>query len=122
MLRDRAATAVEREDERRITEGPDTTYYAARQIDRYPELVTALDLRFPAGIDVAVSAGYVLLLVLIDAQGRVNDASIVEAAPPGVFDEEAMRALLSARFRPAVKDGRAVRSRLVVHVTYGKPE
>lgn len=118
----RAATPAEREDEPRITEAADTTYYAARQLDSYPELVTALDLRFPADVDLAVSAGHVLLLVLIDAQGRVNDASVVEAAPPGVFDEAATHALLGARFRPAVKDGRAVRSRLVVHVTYGKPE
>ena len=116
------ARAGERKNENHSSEAPDTTYYAARQLDSYPGLVTALDLRFPADIDPEVSAGHVLLLVLIDAQGRVNDVSVVEAAPPGVFDEEATRALLSARFKPAVKDGRAVRSRLVVHVTYGKPE
>lgn len=118
----RDAAPEEREDEPRITEAPDSTYYAARQLDSYPELVTALDLKFPANVDLAVSAGHVLLLVLIDAQGRVNDASVVEAAPPGVFEDAATHALLSARFKPAVKDGRAVRSRLVVHVTYGKPE
>lgn len=115
------AIASEREGEDRAG-APDATYYAARQLDRYPELITALELKFPSDIDLAVSAGHVLLLVLIDAQGRVNDASVVEAAPPGVFDEDATRALWSARFTPAVKDGRAVRSRLVVHVTYGKPE
>lgn len=105
-----------------ITEVSDTTYYAARQLDRYPELKAALELAFPAGVAASESSGYVLLLVLIDAEGRVNDASVMEAAPDGVFDEEAKSALLRARFRPALKDGRAVRSRLIVHVTYGKPD
>lgn len=105
-----------------ITEVPDTTYYAARQLDQYPELKAELELTFPADVAASESAGYVLLLVLIDAEGRVNDASVVEAAPEGVFDEEAKGALLRARFKPALKDGRAVRSRLIVHVTYGKPD
>lgn len=105
-----------------ITEVADTTYYAARQLDRYPELKAALELTFPAGVAASESSGYVLLLVLIDAEGHVNDASVVEAAPEGVFDEGAKSALLRARFKPALKDGRAVRSRLIVHVAYGKPD
>lgn len=104
-----------------MSEVTGTTYYAARHLDRYPELKAALELTFPAGA-AAESSGYVVLLVLIDAEGRVDDASVVQAAPEGIFDEEAKSALLRARFKPALKDGLAVRSRLVVHVTYGKPD
>lgn len=115
----RAASAKDQHENGSVAEPADTTYYAARQLDRYPELTAALELRFPSGVAASEHSGYVLLLVLIDAEGRVNDATVLEAAPAGVFDDEAKRALLNARFKPALKDGRAVRSRLVVHVSYG---
>jgi periplasmic protein TonB len=100
-------------------EVPDPTYYAARQLDIYPALVSALDIRVPGSATPADANGYVLLLVLIDATGVVENASIVEARPPGQFDEGARDALKSARFRPAMRQGRAVKSRVLIHVNYG---
>jgi outer membrane biosynthesis protein TonB len=44
---------------------------------------------------------------------------LVEAEPAGYFEEEVRRAFASARFTPAFKGGRAVRSRVLVHVNYG---
>lgn len=116
----RAAATKERQEVSVLSEPEDTRYYAARHLDHYPALLAALDLTFPADVAASERSGYVLLLVLIDVDGRVNDASVVEAVPAGVFDEEARRALLAAHFKPAFKNGRAVRSRLIVHVSYGK--
>ena len=95
---------------------PDPTYYGARQLDVYPVLLSGLDRPNPTATDVK---GYVLLLVLLDATGAVNDVSVVEAAPPGLYDENAVRALRLARFSPAFRDGRPVTSRLTVHLEYG---
>ena len=99
-----------------IAHVPDPTYYAARQLDIYPT---------PAVLDLAAQTvaaanvkGRVLLLVLIDATGAVDGVTVIEAEPPGVFDETARRALLSARFNPAHKDGRAVKSRILIDVVY----
>ena len=50
----------------------------------------------------------------------VDDVSVVEAEPPGVFEGDARRAFLGARFNPALKDGRAVKARVLVHVSYGE--
>jgi periplasmic protein TonB len=99
---------------------PDPTYYAARQLDVYPALVSALDIT-STGMTSDGGKGYVLLLVLIDATGVVEDVSIVEAQPPGQFDG-ARHALLSARFRPALRQGRAVKSRVLIHLDYGSEE
>ena len=98
-----------------VTDTPDLTYYGARQLDVYPSLASELDLN--AG-ESGVS-GSALLLVLIDATGAVHDVSVVEAELPRHFEAEAKRAFLAARFTPAYRNGRAVRSRLLVQVNYG---
>jgi protein TonB len=97
---------------------PNPSYYAARELDVYPALLTALDLHYRDSAWAADVKGRVLLLVRIDANGIVEDVSVVEAEPAGYFEEQARRALASARFRPALKDGRAVKSRVEVEVNY----
>ncbi len=114
-----ARTASHGAGDERFTGIPDPTYYAARQLDVYPALEGALDLRYPAGAAASNINGRVVLLVLIAANGMVDEAGVVEAEPPGVFDGDAVRALLAARFRPALRNGRAVKSRLVVEVSFG---
>ena len=60
---------------------PDPTYYPARQLDVYPALAGTLEVRYPGAAD---SKGRVLLLVLIDAAGRVDDVSVVESEARGI--------------------------------------
>lgn len=97
----------------------DPTYYAVRQLDVYPALASPVELVYPAAAAASNVKGRVLLLLLIDASGTVDDASVVEAEPAGYFEHEARRTLRSARFKPALKDGRAVKSRILVNVDYG---
>ena len=105
-----------------FAEIPDPTYYAARQLDVYPAPESALDLRYPPEAAASSAGGRVVLLVLIASDGVVDEASVVEAEPPGVFDGDAVRALRTARFRPAIRNGRAVKSRLLVELNYGSTE
>jgi len=98
----------------------DSTYYGARQLDVYPALVSVLDL--PRSTDKNAGAqGYVLLLVMIDAAGAVDEVSVVEAQGLGIANEDALAALRSARFSPAVRSGRMVKSRLFIRIDYGAP-
>src|SRR4029079_15275329 len=71
---------------------PDSTYYGVRQLDVFPALAGGFELRYPARAVAADVKGRVALLVLIDARGVVNDVSVVEAQPPGYFEEAAIRA------------------------------
>jgi protein TonB len=100
-----------------LTDAPDLTYYAARQLDVFPTLVSKLQLGA-----VTNSVGRALLLVLIDATGAVNDVSLVEASPTSLAEEDVRRAFVSARFTPAYRNGRAVRSRMLIEINYGADE
>jgi len=98
---------------------PDPTYYSARELDVYPALAAALDLSRAPSNGSGDTRGRVVLRVLIDAGGRVDEVSVVEAEPPGLLGDDAVRSMRAARFKPALRNGRAVRSRIVVHVSYG---
>jgi protein TonB len=90
----------------------DPTYYPARELDAYPQPAQPLEFdRLPG-------AGSIRLLLLIDERGIVNDISLVEAGATGRLDETLRTALAAARFLPARKDGRAVRSRIVLSVNF----
>jgi protein TonB len=102
-----------------LSEAPDPTYYAAKQLDVYPELSTPLRLGTVAS---AIIEARALLLVLIDASGVVEDVSVVEATPAASFENDAKRAVMSARFTPAYRNGRAVKSRMLIEVNYGTDE
>ena len=63
-------------------------------------------------------AGSVTLLVLIDEAGRVVGTSVMDATPDGVFEQAAQQALVNAAFYPAQKDGRMVRSRVLIKIEF----
>lgn len=63
-----------------------------------------------------------LLTLLIDEAGSVNEVSVVEAEPAGNLEGAVRRAFASARFSPARKDGRAVKSRVMISVSYNSGE
>lgn len=63
-------------------------------------------------------AGSVTLLVLIDEAGRVVGTSVMDATLDGVFEQAAQQALANAAFYPAQKDGRMVRSRVLIKVEF----
>jgi len=65
--------------------------------------------------------GVVQARVLINARGGVDDAIVVAADPPGVFDAAAVKALLKARFSPGSLHGIAVASQLLVEIRYEDP-
>jgi protein TonB len=98
---------------------PDSTYYGARQLDVFPTLAGAFELRYPARAATGDVKGRVALLVLIDARGTVDEVSVVEAQPAGYFEEDALRVFRAAQFKPAMKGGRAVKSRIVIELNYG---
>lgn len=99
---------------------PDSTYYPAKQLDVYPALSMPLDLRPAVRHAAAPLTGRALLLVLIDEAGVVRDVSVVEAEPSGYGADDAKGAFMSARFTPAYRNGRPVKSRVLVEITYGK--
>ena len=97
---------------------PDPVYYPARDLDIHPHALNPIRPVYPEAAREAQVAGSVTLLVLIDESGRVVGTSVEDAAPGGVFEQVAQQAVAISAFYPAQKDGRAVRSRILVKLEF----
>jgi protein TonB len=100
----------------------DPTYYPARQLDVYPRPVMQIALAYPESAANAKVDGRLLVLLLVDESGVVNDASVVEAEPAGYFEEAALAVLRHVQFAPAQKAGRTVKSRVLLQLKYSYGE
>ena len=96
----------------------DPTYYPARQLDVYPALLAPLTPAYPPRALAEGRGGRVLVLVLIDAAGRVDEVSVVEAEPPDYFEDAAKRTFENAQFSPARRNGMPVKSRVLIHLDF----
>ncbi|HTS54598.1 MAG TPA: TonB family protein [Burkholderiales bacterium] len=94
----------------------DATWYDAKDLDVYPRPVVPVRPAYPA--TVPEITGEVALLLQIDELGVVRELSVVRAEPDGYFEQSALHAFETARFAPAQRDGRPVRSRIVVRVRF----
>ncbi|MDO6682599.1 MULTISPECIES: energy transducer TonB [unclassified Oceanobacter] len=52
--------------------------------------------------------GYVVVEFTVTSLGTVIDPVVIEAAPPNIFDREAMAAVKKFKYKPKVEDGKAV--------------
>ena len=96
----------------------DTTWYTARQLDVYPQPLSMPQPVYPEPASANGVHGEVTLLVLVDEAGTVREVSVVEAQPEGYFEAAALAAYQDVRFEPARKDGRPVRSRVLIKVAF----
>lgn len=119
--------APERESPRTLLEIPsavDLAYYGAREVDVLPRALREIRPEYPGEADRRRVSGNVRLELKLEADGRVSDVEVVEASPPGLFEESALAAFRQARFSPAQRNGRPVRARIVIDVKYdyeGRP-
>ena len=93
---------------------PDPNYYPARDLDDYPRPLAPLRIGRPA----RSSAGEVRLELLIDERGVVREVVLAGPAEPGAAEEELRATLAATPFMPARKDGRAVKSRVLMSINF----
>jgi protein TonB len=96
----------------------DPTWYPAAELDVFPAALAPVRPAYPQAAAGADVGGEVTLLLLIDETGRVHDSAVVDAQPANTFEEAALEAFRAARFRPGQRDGRSVRSRVLVRVMF----
>jgi protein TonB len=96
----------------------DPTYYPARLLDVYPSPLVEIRFVYPPTADADRVSGVVRLQLLIDEFGLVNELTVVEAVPPGYFEDAAREGLRQVRFTPGVREGRAVKSRVIIQVKF----
>jgi protein TonB len=94
----------------------DPVYYAARELDVYP--VPIEPLRVPVD---SPARGWVRVLAMVDETGAVTRSEIFDSDPPAILDETALAVIRGARFSPARREGRAVRSRILIELSFEDP-
>jgi hypothetical protein len=100
----------------RLPAAVDTTWYTAQDIDTYPRAETPLRFAPPEGNGEAVVR--LTLWLRIDEHGEVVEVSAGETGIPAGWVDAARASLAAIRFAPARKDERAVRSRLLLSVSF----
>lgn len=63
---------------------------------------------YPPGAQARGQEGWVLLEFTVTESGSVTDAVVIEAQPPGVFNEAAKRAVLKFKYKPRVENGKPI--------------
>ncbi len=91
-------------------------------VEQMPELIGGLDsirrkVRYPAVARKAGLEGRVIVQFIVDKEGRVQDATVVRGIGGGC-DEEALRVVSEARFRPGKQRGKHVKVKMSVPVTF----
>ena len=93
-------------------------YYTARELDVRAEQTNEVHLVYPERAYVMRVSGKVLLRILINEHGAIDNVAIVQAAPPGAFEEAALTATRALQFKPAIKNGRNVKSQKTIEVVF----
>lgn len=75
---------------------------------RPPQFIGGADLVYPAEAKAKGVEGRVVVRYDVTADGSVVNAVVEASEPPGVFDESALAAVRSWRFRPRVDRGEVV--------------
>ena len=75
---------------------------------RPPQFIGGADLVYPADAMANGVEGRVVVRYDVTVAGTVANAVVIESEPPGVFDDAALAAVRSWRFRPMVDHGEAV--------------
>lgn len=76
--------------------------------NRPMQLVSGSGPVYPAEAKALGTEGVVVVRYGVSLDGRVIDARVDSARPPGVFEQAALTAVRSWRYNPALKDGQPV--------------
>jgi TonB family protein len=82
-----------------------------------PVVVKQVKPQYTAEAKRAKIQGTVTLEAIVETDGTVGDVSVTKGLEPGL-DEQAVKALRLWRFEPGKKDGKAVRVRITLEMTF----
>lgn len=80
------------------------TQFDISQVDTMPQIISRTEPVYPYRARQQKISGIVVLKFLVTKEGMVQQASVVQSNPPGVFDEAALQAVTSWRFKPGMLD------------------
>lgn len=78
-------------------------------VDIPPKPITRGSFKYPPSAKRKGVKGYVVLSVLVEADGSVNQVQVLESSPSGIFDAAALQGIRAWQFEPAKYKGDTVR-------------
>lgn len=98
------------------------TYFGMGEVDISAEPSNEVFLRYPWIEYRQRLGGVVRVTLFINEHGGLDKVDLVEATPPGHFEEAALEAVNQLRFKPALKNGRPVKSSKAIEVVFDPSE
>ena len=95
---------------------PAPAYASAATLNPPPRPLTDIDPDYPKAA--GLRQGTVVLRLLIDEAGHVDNVAVVRSSPKGLFEESALSAFGKAAFSPGMLLGVAVKSQWTVEVEF----
>ena len=93
-------------------------YFRASDLDERAVPLNEVNMVYPEHALATSQSGVVTLRLKIDHQGMMRDASVVDAQPPGIFEDAALEAVQALKFRPAMRNGVPVGSVKTIEVPF----
>lgn len=88
----------------------ESVVHTSETVDEAPRPVERPPMDYPPRLRDQGVEGSVTLSILVDAEGNVERVKVLEAEPPGVFEDVARRSVEEWRFQPATYQGKPVRT------------
>lgn len=93
-------------------------YYLSSEVDVRAEPLKMEPLVYPEQAYQMRIFGKVRLRVYINEEGNIDSIDVVEATPPGVFEDAALKALLATKFSAALKNGNKVKNQKLMEINF----
>lgn len=88
--------------------------FNAEEVDRQARKITGKTPVYPYRARRRNITGQVVIACVIDKYGQVTNPIVVKASPEGIFEASCLEAIKGFVYKPAVKNGTAVKQRLEV--------
>jgi periplasmic protein TonB len=100
----------------------DPTFYTWREVDTPAKCNNdRSEPPYPRAAEAANIRGRVIVELWVDETGKVDDAKVIQADPPGYFEEASLAFQKELRCTPAMKEGKPKRYRTRFVVEFGRP-
>lgn len=97
---------------------PEKDTYESSELDQNPVPISRPQPVFPYYARRRGIEGYVDVRFTVNAQGAVEAPETLAAQPAGVFESEALRAIRRWRFKPGIRDRKAVAARMQIRIRF----
>ncbi len=88
--------------------GPPRTRFNPDEVDKMPQAVATTQPIYPYRAKRLGVEGKVRVRFLVNTSGRTDLFKVLESNPPGTFEQTVEKTVKNWKFKPAMKDGRAV--------------